>query len=112
MVSRIGLPLSMRLDEGEGLEVRLHPVGDPVEDVGPVGGRGAVPAEGGGVRRVEGLVDVLVGGARHLAQRLAGDRGRVDEVLPRGRGDVLARDPVVVAGADRDLGLEAGYAAR
>jgi hypothetical protein len=26
------------LDEGQGLEIGLDPVGDPVQDVGPVGG--------------------------------------------------------------------------
>ena len=65
------LPVVDRLDEGEGVEVGFDPVGDAVEDVGPVRRRGGVPAEGRGVGRVERPVYVLVGGAGDLAQRLA-----------------------------------------
>ena len=70
-----------RLDERDGLEILLEPVSDPVEDVGPEGGRGGVPAQGGGVGGIERAVDVLVGGAGDLAEGLAGDRRRVGEVL-------------------------------
>ena len=84
-VSRIGLPLSIVSMSAISLEVLLEPVGDPVEDVGAVWRRRAVPAERGGVSSVERLVDVLVRGSGDLAEMLPGDRRRIGEVLAAGR---------------------------
>jgi hypothetical protein len=100
------LPVVERLEEGERLEVGFHPVGDAIEDVGPVGGRRSVPADRRRMGRVERLVHVLVGAAGDLAQRLAGDRRQVDEVLTARRRDELAGDPVVVPRAKWDGRLE------
>ena len=59
---------------GEHREVLLHPVGDPVQDVGTLGGRGLAPRGLGLVRGVERAVDCRGCRAGNLAERLAGDR--------------------------------------
>jgi len=41
------------LGDGQGFQVGLYPVGDLVQDVGPLGGAGPSPAALGAVRRVE-----------------------------------------------------------
>ena len=93
-----------RLRDGDLLEVLLHPVGDPVEDECPLRGRGLVPRRCRRPCRVEGGLDVLGGAAAHLAERLAGDRGGVLEVLPLLRRDPFAADEVLVALLELDLG--------
>ena len=46
------------LDRGEHREVLLHAVGDLVEDLGALGGRGLAPGVLGLMRRVECKLDV------------------------------------------------------
>ena len=78
--------------------VLLHPVGDLVQDRRPLGRCGLAPRRSRRVGGVERLLDVGLVGPRHLAERLAGHRGRVLEVAaPRGP-DPPAPDEVVVAG--------------
>ena len=108
MVSRIGLPLSIVSMKARVSMLASIRSAIRLRMLARYAGEVPFQLMRGGVRRVERLVHVLVGGAGHLAQRLPGDRGRIDEVLPAGRRDVLPGDPVVVAGADGDRGLEAG----
>src|SRR5690606_6564040 len=93
-----GLAVLPRLRDGDPLEVLLHAVGDLVEDHGALGRARAAPGAGGAVRGVEGALDVVGVPARDLGERAARDGAGVLEVLPARRRDVLAADPVVVAG--------------
>ncbi|EJZ06057.1 hypothetical protein MFORT_28624 [Mycolicibacterium fortuitum subsp. fortuitum DSM 46621 = ATCC 6841 = JCM 6387] len=90
-----------RLGQSDRFEVLLDAVGDLVEDDGARSRRGLAPCRRGGVRGVQRLLDVGLGGAGHLAEHLAGDRRRVLEVAALGGGDPLAADVVVVAGLER-----------
>jgi len=110
-VSRTGLPFSPGLGDRDLLEVRLHPVGDPVEDVRAFGDRGTAPRVGGAVRGVQRPLHVVRGAAGDLGEVLAGHRGRVLEVLTLGRRNVFATDVVVVAALvvdDRAVGSGRG----
>ena len=89
------------LGDRKHLEVGLDPVGDLVQDDGPLGGRGAAPGGLGAVRGVQRQVDVLGGAAGDLGERLAGDRRRVLEVFAGGRRHAFAADVVVVLGVRR-----------
>ena len=93
-----GLAVLPRLGDGDPLEVLLHAVGDLVEDVGALGRARAAPRPGGAVRGVERALDVVGGAPRDLGEGPARHGARVLEVLPAGRRDVLAADPVVVPG--------------
>ena len=87
-----------RLGERQPVHVHRHPVGDPVQHLGTLGRRRLSPGRRGGVRGVQGPLDVVGGAAGHLAERLAGDRRGVLEVLPARGRDGLAADPVLVPG--------------
>jgi hypothetical protein len=98
------LPVLPALGDGEHLEVFLHPVGDPVEDVGPLGRAGRAPGDGSGVGGVEGQLDIAGVGPGDLAELLARAGGDVGEVPAGGRSDPLAPDEVVVPGLEGDDG--------
>lgn len=85
------------LRDRQSLKIGFHPLGDPQQDVRPIGGRGVPPGRGGRVRRVECLLHVLSCSPRDLREDLAVDGTRVLEILPPGRGDVLSADEVVVS---------------
>ncbi len=87
--------------ERERVFVRVNAIGDLVQDRRPLGRGGLAPPRGGRVRGVECLFDVGLIRARHLAERLAGDRRRVLEVQTLGWRDPLAPDEVVVPGLIR-----------
>ena len=87
--------------ERERVFVRVNAIGDLVQDRRPLGRGGFAPPGGGRVRGVECLFDVGLIRARHLAERLAGDRRRVLEIQTLGWGDPLAPDEVVVPGLIR-----------
>ena len=89
-----------RLDQGEKVEILLHAIGDPEQDVGALRGRGPAPGVLGGVSRVERQFYVSRGRARDRAQPLAGDRARIVEIAPLDRGDLLAADEIVITVAD------------
>ena len=95
------------LDRGQHLEVLLHAVGDLVED------RGALwpapwpaPFVLGLVRGVEGKLDI--GGLRagDLADRLAGDRADIVEIVAVDRRHPFAADEILVAGPQRHAGIQ------
>jgi hypothetical protein len=96
-----------RLDRRELGDALLDELGDPVQDLGPVGRRGPPP----GVERVPGRRDGSVGLRRgapgDLGDDLLVDRRDVDEGLRR--ADPLAADPVL--GRDLDA-LDLGGSAR
>ena len=87
------------LDRGEHLEVLLHAVGDLVEDLGALGGRGVAPGVLGLMRGVERELDI--GGLRagDLADRLAGDRADIVEIIAVDRRHPFAADEILVARA-------------
>ena len=89
------------LDRGEHLEVLLHAVGDLVEDLGALGGRGVAPGVLGLMRGVERKLDI--GGLRagDLADRLAGDGADIVEIVAVDRRHPFAADEIVVARAQR-----------
>ncbi len=68
------------LGDREALEIFLHAIGDPVQDRSALGDTGARPRVLGGVRRVEGCFDVLMVGARDLADDLAVHRRGIVEI--------------------------------
>ena len=93
-----------RLGDGQRLEVLLDAVGDPVEDERSARPSEVLPQAGaGGVRGVQGGLDVLGGAAADLGEGPAGHRGDVLEVLALLRLDPVAADEVPVARLDRDL---------
>ena len=92
------------LGDREPLEILLHAVGDPVEDRSALGDAGASPRVLGGMRRVEGRLDVLRIGTRDLADDLAVHRRSIVEVPARDRRDELAADEIVVAFGEGTLG--------
>ena len=89
------------LDRGEHLEVLLHAVGDLVEDLGALGGRGVAPGVLGLMRGVERKLDI--GGLRagDLADRLAGDGADIVEIVAVDRRHPFAADEILVARAQR-----------
>jgi hypothetical protein len=86
-----------RLGHGQPLERALHAIGDRVQEGRALGGRRLAPRVLGRVRRVEGELDVVAGGGRHLAERLTRHRRDVLEVLALDRLAPLAADEVLVA---------------
>ena len=94
------------LDRGEHLEVLLHAVGDLVEDLGALGGRGVAPGVLGLMRGVERKLDI--GGLRagDLADRLAGDRADIVEIVAVDRRHPFAADEIVVTRAQRHAGIQ------
>ncbi len=62
------------LGDRELLQVLLDPIRDPVEDVGAFGHRCPAPLRRGGVRGVQGEVDVRGTGAGDLTEHLTVDR--------------------------------------
>ena len=91
------------LGDGEQLEVLLHAIGDLVEHHRALRVRGLAPGVLGGVGRVEGAVHVLRVRAGHLAERPAGDRRDVLEVLALDGLAPLASDEILVALLELDL---------
>ena len=87
------------LDGGEHLEVRLHAVGDLVQNGGALGRRRLAPGVLGLVRGVERELDVRGLRPRDLAHRLAGHRADIFEILAFDRRDPFAADEVVVTRA-------------
>ncbi|MDT4834298.1 hypothetical protein FQZ97_679320 [compost metagenome] len=94
------------LGGGQHGQVFLHAVGDAVQDVGALGGRGAAPGALGLVGGVERALDVGGAGARHFAEDLAGDGRDVAEILVLHRRDPFAADVVAVALLERHRGTE------
>ena len=88
------------LGDGEHLQVGLHRIGHRVEHRGALGRRAPPPRVLGGVRGIDGPLDVDRGGVRDLADRLAGDGAEVHAVAAAGRRDPLAADEVVVTRCD------------
>jgi len=64
------------------------------------------PGRRGGVRRIDGALDVLGLGAGNLANHLARGRRYVVEIPTLGRGDPLAADEILVFGPERNLSLQ------
>ena len=98
-----------RLDERERLEVGLDPVGDPVEDVRAVGGRGACSSSSAAAWAASSALSTsswVERATSHSGWPVIGV-GLV-KYCPRTGATILTADPVVVAGADRNRGLEAG----
>ncbi len=92
------------LGDREALEILFHAVGDLVQDRGALGDAGAAPGALGGMRRVEGGLDVLRVGARDLAHDLAVHRRGIVEILAGSRRDELAADEIVIAFGEGMLG--------
>ncbi|MCY1200129.1 hypothetical protein D9M72_115550 [compost metagenome] len=84
------------LGHGQQLQVGLDAVGDAAQDIGALGGGGVGPRGLGGVGGVQRGVDILLAGARHARERLAGDRRDRLEVLAAGGRHPLAADVVLV----------------
>ncbi len=83
-------------------QVLLDAVRDLVQDDRPFGDTGPAPRRGGGMCGVQRQFDVFGGGAGHLTERFAGDRGDVLEVHALDRGHPLAPDVILVARLERD----------
>jgi hypothetical protein len=92
------------LGDGETLQILFHAIGDPVQDRGALGDAGAAPGRLGGMRRIEGRLDVLRVGARDLADDLTGHRRGVVEIFAGDRRDELAADEVVIAFGEGNFG--------
>ena len=92
-----GLAVVPGLADGEHLQVRLHAVGDLVQDVRAISRGGLAPRGRGSLGGVQRQLDVLGGTTGDLAEHLARDRRRVLEVLALDGWDPLAADPVLVA---------------
>ncbi len=92
-----------RLDHGEQLEVRLHLIGDFIQEHGALGGSRLAPRLADLVGGVEGELDILGGRAGDFAQRLAGHRREVGEVFAFHRWHPLPAYIVIVAGTNTDL---------
>ncbi len=58
------------------------------------------------MRRIERELDIFRCGARDLADRLAGDRADIVEILAFDRRDPFAADEILIAFAQRDLLLQ------
>ncbi len=95
-----------RFGEREQVELAFEPVGDLVQEAGALRRRGIAPGLAGGVRGVQRQFDVFGRRACHLAERLAGDRAYVVEVLAFDRRDPFAADEIVIAFAKSDLLLQ------
>ena len=87
------------LDRGEHLEVLVDAVGDLVEDLGALGGRGVAPGVFGLMRGVERKLDISGLRAGDLADRLAGNGADIVEILSVDRRHPFAADEIVVARA-------------
>jgi ParB family chromosome partitioning protein len=87
------------LNERQHRDVLFDAVGDRVQDGRAGRCRGFPPGVFRLVRGVEGGFDILCGRPGDLAERLAGDRAEIAEILPVLRGDPIAADKIVVAGA-------------
>ncbi len=95
-----------RLDEASRLRFALHAVGDLVQEPRALGGRRLAPGFARRMRGVERELDVFGGRARDLADRLAGDRADIVEILALDRRDPFAADEIVVALPQRHLLLQ------
>ena len=95
-----------RLDHRQHRQPLLHAVGDLVENARALGGRCLGPGVLGGMRGIERLLDVLGGRAGDLAQRPAGHRRQVREVLAAHRRHPFAADEVVVFRPNDDALLQ------
>ena len=85
------------------LEIRLHAVGDFVENHRPLSWAGPAPGILRSVRRVERGLDVGRVRARNLANRLAGDRRDVVEISAGVRRAPFASDVILIPLGERRL---------
>ena len=95
------------------LEIRLHAVGDLVEDLSALGRAGAAPGVLCGVCGVESGLDVGNIGAGDLADRQSGDRRDVVEIFAGLGRPPLAADVVLVTlgeqGFEGDVEINFGH---
>ena len=97
------LAVVVGFDRGEERQILLHAVRNAIEYACALGHGGAAPAVGGRVRGIDCEFDVLGLGPGDLADHLAGGRGDVVEIAALDRGDPLAADEILIAGAQRNL---------
>ena len=92
------------LGEREGGDVVFHHLRDLHQHVRAIGHRGLAPGVGGGMGRIERILDIRGVGPGDLADRPAGDRREVLEIAPGIGGLEPAADEIVVAGLERAAG--------
>jgi hypothetical protein len=85
------------LDEGELVEIVLHDLRDAHEDTGALADGGTAPGVLRGMRRVERKLDVVLVGARDLANDPTIDRRRILEIAATDGGHPFTADEVLVA---------------
>ncbi|MNO98365.1 hypothetical protein D3C76_901100 [compost metagenome] len=93
-----GLAVVPAFGHSEHFQVLLDAVGDLQQHPRALLHRGLAPGFGGGVRGVQGQVDVLGSGAWEFGNRLAIDRRAVGEVLATQRWHKRAADEIAIAG--------------
>ena len=106
VVSRIGLPLSIVSASASRLSLPSSRSAILFRSLARCAGAVLPQALARRMRGVEREFDILRRRARHLAERLAGDRADIVEILAFDRRDPFAADEIVIAFAERDLLLQ------
>ena len=90
---------------GQGLQVRLDPVGDAQQGIRTLGGRGPAPGVRRRMCRIEGDMQVRRRGAGYFTIFLTGYRCDIFEIVALQGGNPLAPDKILITALEGKKGV-------